>query len=90
MKKMYQIGSVVELRSHDNEKLIPFIIVGRMLQSPTGDVYDYIGLPYPYGFTGEDSFAPFAESQIENVLHDGYHTDISDELQLFYQENCER
>lgn len=84
MKEMYQIGSVVEVVGSGKE--IPLIIIGRLMQQPNGDVYDYIGLPYPYGFTGDKGFHAFSEDDIENVLFEGYKTDMSDELQLFYQD----
>lgn len=88
MKKMYQIGSVVELKAKEGEELIPFIIIGRLMQQSENEIYDYIGLPYPYGFTGAKSFASFDEEQITTVLHNGFETEMSNELQLFYQEKC--
>lgn len=84
MKEMYQIGSVVEVIG-SNQK-IPWIIISRLMQQPSGEIYDYIGLPYPYGLTGEKAFHGFNEEDIVKVLHEGYKTEISNDLQLFYQE----
>lgn len=86
MKKMYNIGTVVELNSADKSFLVPFIIIGRMIQNKDGQVYDYIVVPFPYGFTSDKSFIGISEDRIVNVLFEGYEDDSAKKVREAYLE----
>ena len=74
------IGSVVQLRG--GEKRI--MVVGRVVASTDDAVHDYMGVLYPEGMTGSDSFYFFESDSIERVFavgfQDGEEADYRDEV----------
>ncbi len=70
---MLPIGSVVLLK----EGTIPLMVVGLCQttlnedQSPA-EVYDYVGVPYPVGYTRHDEMLQFDHDAVERVLAVGF------------------
>ena len=46
--------------------------------SNSDEVYDYVGIPYPEGFLGEDYQFVFNHSDIEEVFFSGYESEERD------------
>ena len=73
---MLPIGSVVVLK--DGE--IPIMVTGFcqvMLndEGEPGELYDYVGVPYPAGFTRVDEMVQFDHDAVERVLAIGFNAD---------------
>ncbi|EJQ09794.1 hypothetical protein IE3_03370 [Bacillus cereus BAG3X2-1] len=69
--KLLPIGSVVKLE--DLEQVI--IISGRMVVSVDKRDFDYIGVPYPVGYLGEEKVVCFNHDKIVEEMHRGYMTE---------------
>ncbi|MES9666828.1 hypothetical protein COK06_05025 [Bacillus cereus] len=69
--KLLPIGSVVKLE--DLEQVI--IIIGRMVVSVDKRDFDYIGVPYPVGYLGEEKVVCFNHDKIVEEMHRGYMTE---------------
>lgn len=86
MPEFLPIGSVVLL--NDTEK--KYMITGTMqMDSRTGEIFDYIAVPYPEGHLGLDTERLFSCKEIREVVFTGY-TDIEHEkymetVSLLYQ-----
>ena len=70
---MLPIGSVVLLRGGQT----PIMIAGLCQMTLTkegegGELYDYVGVPYPIGFTRADEMVQFDHEAVERVLGIGF------------------
>lgn len=70
---MLPIGSVVLLKAGE----IPLMVVGLCQTTPgedgsIGPVYDYVGVPYPIGYTQSDEMLQFDHDAVERVLAIGF------------------
>ncbi len=69
--KLLPIGSVVKL-----EGVEPIImILGRMVISADKRDFDYVGVPYPVGYLGDEKVLCFNCDKIVEELHRGYMTE---------------
>ncbi|MED2184346.1 DUF4176 domain-containing protein [Bacillus wiedmannii] len=69
--KLFPIGTVVKL-----EEVEPIImIIGRMVVSADKRDFDYIGVPYPVGYLGEEKVLCFNHDKIVEEMHRGYMTE---------------
>lgn len=68
MDKLLPTGSVVELKRGPGH----LIMVLGYLQRIHGKTYDYLGVLYPNGITGEDSCIAFQETEIGRIVFEGY------------------
>ena len=75
IKDLLPIGSVVRLKLEE-KKIMIIGILQRL--SNSDEVYDYVGIPYPEGFLGEDYQFVFNHSDIEEVFFSGYESEERD------------
>lgn len=69
--KLLPIGSVVKL-----EGIEPIaMIIGRMVVSADKRDFDYVGVPYPVGYLGDEKVLCFNHDKIAEELHRGYLTE---------------
>ncbi|MDD7999698.1 MULTISPECIES: DUF4176 domain-containing protein [Bacillus cereus group] len=66
--KLLPIGTVVKLE--DIEQFV--MIIGRMVTSADKREFDYIGVPYPVGYLGEEKVLCFNHDKIVEEMHRGY------------------
>ncbi|MGG2066743.1 MULTISPECIES: DUF4176 domain-containing protein [unclassified Bacillus (in: firmicutes)] len=66
--KLLPIGSVVKLK--DVEPII--MIIGRMVVSADKRDFDYVGVPYPIGYLGDEKVLCFNHDRIVEEMHRGY------------------
>ena len=64
------IGSIVLLKGASKKVMITGFLCKE--QDKEGELYDYIGCPYPEGIISFDKNALFNNSQIEKVICKGY------------------
>lgn len=69
--KLLPIGTVVKLE--DIEQSI--MIIGRMVISEDKREFDYVGVPYPIGYLGDEKVLCFNNDKITEEMHKGYMTD---------------
>lgn len=72
MKDMLPVGAVVLLDGAE----VPLMIVGYMVKGIDEKERDYMGVPYPIGYTSLDSIRGFNHSDIKEVLFEGYKENI--------------
>lgn len=65
--KLLPIGTVVRLRAYTHE----YMIFGVCQDDTSSQRYDYIGVPWPEGNTGEEEQLLFDQGEIESVLFYG-------------------
>ncbi len=71
------VGTVVKLRLEDRM----FMIVGYFGQNKTTkEIYDYLGVYYPFGFEGEEKLLTFNRDFVKEVLHMGHIDDRFENL----------
>ena len=69
--KLFPIGTVVKL-----EEVEPIImIIGRMIVSADKRDFDYVGVPYPVGYLGDEKVLCFNHDKIVEEMHRGYMTE---------------
>ncbi|GAB6443508.1 MULTISPECIES: DUF4176 domain-containing protein [Bacillus] len=69
--KLLPIGTVVKL-----EGVEPIImIIGRMVISADKRDFDYVGVPYPVGYLGDEKVLCFNHDKIVEEMHRGYMTE---------------
>lgn len=69
--KLLPIGTVVKL-----EEVEPIImIIGRMVVSADKRDFDYVGVPYPIGYLGDEKVLCFNHDKIVEEMHRGYMTE---------------
>lgn len=62
------IGSIVKLRDNDNRMMI----IGFHPENDKGEKRDYVAVVYPMGMMGIESMLFFNNSDIEEVVFQGY------------------
>lgn len=70
IRELLPVGSVVLLKGGVKKTLI--IGVLQITEDNPGEVYDYIGVPYPEGYMGVESPYLFQNENINDVLFRGY------------------
>lgn len=78
MLEFLPVGSTVEL-AHKYDKKLIITIIGRAMKY-NDNLYDYVGVLYPFGFLGDDSAFYFNNSDISKVIDHGLVT--SEELEF--------
>ncbi|MGH1281023.1 DUF4176 domain-containing protein [Bacillus basilensis] len=74
--KLLPIGTVVKL-----EEIEQFVmIIGRMVVSADKRDFDYVGVPYPVGYLGDEKVLCFNHDKIVEEMHRGYMTESELEL----------
>ncbi|MGG3447351.1 hypothetical protein CN507_00095 [Bacillus cereus] len=69
--KLLPIGTVVKL-----EEIEQFVmIIGRMVVSTDKRDFDYVGVPYPVGYLGDEKVLCFNHDKIVEEMHRGYMTE---------------
>ncbi|PEB82403.1 DUF4176 domain-containing protein [Bacillus nitratireducens] len=69
--KLFPIGTIVKL-----EEVEPIImIIGRMVVSADKRDFDYVGVPYPVGYLGDEKVLCFNHDKIVEEMHRGYMTE---------------
>ncbi|MGF9938257.1 DUF4176 domain-containing protein [Bacillus anthracis] len=69
--KHLPIGTVVML-----EEIEQFVmIIGRMVVSADKRDFDYVGVPYPVGYLGDEKVLCFNHDKIVEEMHRGYMTE---------------
>ncbi|ADK03984.1 TPA: DUF4176 domain-containing protein [Bacillus anthracis] len=69
--KHLPIGTVVKL-----EEIEQFVmIIGRMVVSADKRDFDYVGVPYPVGYLGDEKVLCFNHDKIVEEMHRGYMTE---------------
>ncbi|MES5926453.1 DUF4176 domain-containing protein [Bacillus cereus group sp. MG9] len=69
--KLLPIGTVVKL-----EEIEQFVmIIGRMVVSADKRDFDYVGVPYPVGYLGDEKVLCFNNDKIVEEMHRGYMTE---------------
>ncbi len=73
IRKYLPIGSVIRIRKTD----LRFVITAYLQEAELEDhketvLYDYAGVPYPFGYVGDETVLQFQQEDIEEVLHRGY------------------
>lgn len=78
--ELLPIGSVVLLK--DAKKKIVIMGIMQMKQMETGDtvVYEYMGVPYPEGYLGQETGLLFNHQDIKEIVFKGY---INEERDYF-------
>ncbi|MDA1906054.1 DUF4176 domain-containing protein [Bacillus cereus] len=69
--KLLPIGTVVKLE--DIEQFV--MIIGRMVTSADKREFDYIGVPYPVSYLGDEKVLCFNHDKIVEEMHRGYMTE---------------
>ncbi|EEL88201.1 DUF4176 domain-containing protein [Bacillus cereus] len=69
--KLFPIGTIVKL-----EEVEPIImIIGRMVVSADKRDFDYVGVPYPVGYLGDEKVLCYNHDKIVEEMHRGYMTE---------------
>ncbi|AJI09668.1 TPA: DUF4176 domain-containing protein [Bacillus cereus] len=69
--KLFPIGSVVKLKELNQ----PVMVIGRMIISADKHDFDYVGVPYPVGYLGDEKVLRFNHDKIVEEMHRGYMTE---------------
>ncbi|MEI3892670.1 MULTISPECIES: DUF4176 domain-containing protein [Bacillus] len=69
--KLFPIGSVVKLKELNQ----PVMVIGRMIISADKRDFDYVGVPYPVGYLGDEKVLCFNHDKIVEEMHRGYMTE---------------
>ncbi|MBJ8103974.1 MULTISPECIES: DUF4176 domain-containing protein [Bacillus cereus group] len=69
--ELFPIGSVVKLKDLNQ----PVMIIGRMVISADKRDFDYVGVPYPVGYLGDEKVLCFNHDKIVEEMHRGYMTE---------------
>lgn len=75
MEENLSIGSIVLLMNNENNIYKAMIVKKGIVED--NEQYDYLAIPYPYGFVGVDSFTLVNEDNIFDVVYDA---DREDEM----------
>ncbi len=78
------LGSVVNLGTE--EKDLKVVIIGRMLQNEEKEIYEYVGVLYPYGYLGGEEAILFKHDDIQEVVWEGYVDSKEEEYNKALQE----
>lgn len=75
IQEILPIGSVVLLKKALKKIVIIGLFPTKTIHTEEKITYDYMGLPYPEGYLGEDSVLFFYEDQIQEIVFRGYDDD---------------
>lgn len=82
MRDLLPVGSIVLLKGGSKKTII--IGVLQVSEENPEEMYDYIGVPYPEGYIGEDHAYLFQHENINDIIFRGYENPEREELlQLF-------
>lgn len=70
MNELLPVGSIVLLEGGTKKTVIMGIL--QMNEENPGQVYDYLGVPYPEGYMGQGSSYLFKHENIAEVIWRGY------------------
>lgn len=77
MKSLFPIGSVVNLEGATKSILI---IGTEVMKEDDDTVYDYVGVPYPEGYIGNEMLLLFMHDDIEQVHFLGF---VNSDMQIY-------
>lgn len=69
MKKMLTVGSIVELKGENADKVM---IAGYHVKTKDGRIFDYFAVPYPLGMMTPSEYLLINENVISDVVFEGY------------------
>lgn len=69
IKKLLPVGSIVLLKDATKKLMIIGIL---QVNSEENKTFDYLGVPYPEGFLGEDTNFLFNHEDINDIIFTGY------------------
>ena len=69
MKSLLPVGSVVLLKDATKKLMIIGIL---QVNTQKDKLYDYLGVPYPEGYLGEDNNFLFDHEDINDIIFTGY------------------
>ena len=75
IKDLLPVGSVVKLRGEEKR-----VLIFGILQKPVNSdqTYDYVGVPYPEGYLGDEYQYVFNNSDIAEVVFTGFESEERD------------
>lgn len=73
--ELLPIGSIVLLKNALKKIMIIGLMPIRHMESGEDIAYDYIGVPYPEGYIGQESAMLFKHESIAEVVFTGYSND---------------
>jgi len=79
-KNLLPIGSVVELKNSTRKVFISGFKIKK--DGDSSEIYDYIGYPYPQGFSDRNFNLLFNHEQIKNICYLGY---VTQDEEIFKQ-----
>lgn len=77
MNRYYPIGTIVKLKGSD---VLHVMIAGYLPQREDAGVFDYFGVPFPYGLNDEKNYLCFNKNVITEVVFEGYCDDAGKEV----------
>ena len=72
VKDLMPVGSVVLLEGGTKKVIIVGILQAKNQENGNTMIYDYLGVPYPEGYLGEESAFLFQHASIREVAFRGY------------------
>ena len=78
LKDLLPAGSVVLLKDAVKKIIVMGIMPIKQLESGETIIYDYMGVPYPEGFIGDQSILLFMHDQIQEVCFEGFKNEERD------------
>ena len=73
--ELLPIGSVVLLKNAKKKLLVIGLMPIKHTEAGEDIAYDYMGVPYPEGYIGQESAMLFKHDSIEEVVFTGYSND---------------
>lgn len=77
LKELLPVGSIVLLKGGKKKLMIIGIL---QLNRDESNIYDYLGVPYPEGYIGEDKNFLFAHEDIDDIVFTGYEDSERDNM----------
>lgn len=77
MSKYYPIGTIVKLNGND---ILHVMVAGYLPQREDSGVFDYFGVPFPYGLTDESNYICFNKNMIAELVFEGYEDEEGKEI----------
>ncbi len=84
IKDILPIGSIVKLKNTGIKVMIAGVFPK---DNETGNVYDYFGVSYPFGYVSDKTNIVFQEPAIDEVIFRGYEDKSRKELVQFISQN---
>lgn len=69
MSEYYPIGTIVKLKGNE---VLHVMVAGYLPQREDAGVFDYFGVPFPYGLTDETNYLCFNKNKIAEIVFEGY------------------